>query len=574
MKLKQMISILLTLSCLLTLFPLTAGASPQDTKTTGGKLIALTFDDGPSYYTSGLLDGLAERGVRATFFMLGQCARNYPDTVRRAFEEGHEIAQHTYDHPALTTKTNEQIQWQLEYTDEILDDCLGMNLDYLLRPPYGDQNSRVLSVIGCPAIIWSVDSCDWVSLNQYSVRDTIVNNAFDGAIVLVHDIHRSSIPGALMAVDILLEQGYEFVTVSELYRRRGVSLEDGMKYYSCKPTGTDQGTLSTPLISTRMIPGGYEVTMHSKQGAPIYYSTDGSFPTIEYKGPIVVTKDTQFQAVAAFGLNRDRSQIASANVVIKMLNVPRLYSSEGCFCFAEPGEGICIRYTADGSAVGVNSPLYVDKIPWFTGAINSFCIGDGGVSAPVTHYVSENGNIFRDVSPDTWYFDEIDRAVSLGLLMGQGNDYYAPDEELTRAAFVTLLYRLVKTIGYNTGGSTQPGFTDVEENVWYYDAASWAAEQGILQGYPDGTMRPDAPITREQMCVMLDRLLTCLGIPLPEPEPNFTDREQISPWAYSSVGRMAGAELIYGLGNGSFAPASTATRAEAGAVLLRVYDRV
>lgn len=542
-------------------------------ETTGKKLIALTFDDGPSYYTQGLLDGLAERGAKATFFIVGSRVRAYDETIRRAYAEGHEIAQHTYDHPALTTKTDDQIRWQLEYTDELLDECLGKDFDYLLRPPYGDQNSRVLSVIGCPAVIWSVDSCDWVSLNQYSVRDTIVNQAFDGAIVLVHDIHRTSIPGALMAVDILQAQGYEFVTVSELYRRRGVPMEDGVKYYSCKPNGIDMGALEAPEIRRRIVPGGYEVSMHAMDGAEIYYSTDGSFPGIKYTSPLFISETTQFRAVAAFGLNRDRSPVADVSVEVKMLRTPTLKSFGGFFHFDSVADGVQIHYTTDGSFVGMNSPIYSEPIPWFTGTIQSFGFTDGGSSPVVTHHVSESGNIFADVSPDCWYFEEMDRAVSLGLLKGQGDYVYAPQELLTRGTFATLLYRAVEAQGIDCEVFDQQlPFTDLLQDAWYFDAVSWAADRGILLGYPDGTVRPEEEITREQMCVMLCRLLEHLGQELPEAEPNFIDAGKISTWAYASVGSICAMELMRGNGNGTFAPKATATRAEATAVLLRLYE--
>lgn len=542
---------------------------------TGKKLIALTFDDGPSYYTQGLLDGLKERGAKATFFIVGSRVKAYDETIRRAYAEGHEIAQHTYDHPALTTKTDDQIRWQVNYTDELLDECLGMDMDYLLRPPYGDQNSRVLSVIGCPAVIWSIDSCDWVSLNQYSVRDTIVNQAFDGAIILVHDIHRTSIPGALMAVDILQDWGYEFVTVSELYRRRGVTMEDGVKYYSCKPNGTDYGAVEAPEICSRVVPGGCEVSIYGADGAEIYYSTDGSFPNQKYTSTVFISETTQFRAVAAFGLNRDRSPVTETTVEVKLLETPILRSAGGFFYLESLVEGMKIHYTTDGSVVSMKSPLYSDPIPWFTGTVQCFGTTDGGSSPVETHHVSESGNIFADISPDRWYFAEMDRAVSLGLLKGEGNNVYAPEEKLTRAAFATLLYRVAEAKGVDCELlQEQSPFTDLLPETWYSEAILWAAEREVLLGYPDGSVRPEEEITREQMCVMLCRLLKYIGQDLPEAEPEFTDANEISSWAYASVGSICATDLMHGNGNGTFAPMATATRAEATAVLLRLYEHL
>ncbi|MBQ4565197.1 MAG: polysaccharide deacetylase family protein [Oscillospiraceae bacterium] len=569
MKKMRILSVLLILCCLMTLIPVQAYA--QEEKSKGGKLIALTFDDGPGYYTASLLDGLAERGVKATFFMLGECAENYPETVRRVFNEGHEIAQHTYSHPALTTKSNEQIRWQLDTTDQILDECIGMDLDYILRPPYGDRNDRVLSVIGCPSIIWSVDSRDWESLNSYSVCNTIVNNSFDGAIVLVHDIHRTSVPGALMAVDELLDRGYEFVTVSELYRRRGQPLEDGKNYFYCKPNGIDDGPLQAPEISSRIVAGACEITMTTGSNAPIWYSLDGSFPNQLYTGPILTDRSVSVSAVTALAVNRGRSDITKKEITYHKLETPVLYSEKGFFYYQAVEQGV-IRYTNDGSSPVADSYLYEQGIPWFNGTLSSFVVSEDGSSDYVVHHVSENGNIFADVSPEYWYFDEIDRAATMQWLQGEGNYIYRPDGNITRSAFVTLLYRIVDQLGYDVSYTIPANNPDLQKDSWYFDAISWASEKGILTGYPDTSMRPEAYITREMMCAIMERLFVYLEMDVPEAEPAFADNDTISPWAYSSVGSMAGMELILGRGENIFAPLDNATRAEAVTILLRLYD--
>lgn len=571
MKKMRILSVLLILSCLLTLIPVQANA--QETRGKGSKLIALTFDDGPCYYTAGLLDGLAERGVKATFFMLGECAERYPNTVRRVFNEGHEIAQHTYNHPALTTKTNEQITWQLQTTDQILDEILGMDLDYILRPPYGDCNDRVLSVIGCPAIIWSVDSRDWESLNAYSVRNTIVNNSFDGAIVLVHDIHSTSIPGALMAVDELLAQGYEFVTLSELYRRRGVELADGQKYYYCKPNGTDDGPLQAPEITSRLVPGGCEITMTTASNAPIWYSLDGSFPNQLYTGPVLTDHSVKVSAVAAKGVNHGRSALSEKQITYYKLETPVLYSEKGYFHY-EPAQSGEVYFTDDGTVPTPESNIYSQGIPWFNGSLSSYVQSANGTSDLVVHYVTERGHIYLDVPDNTWYFDEIDRAVEMQWLKGEGNFRYTPEKNVTRAEFVTMLYRVLDQLDYDTRYTVPADYPDVDTESWYFDAISWAAETGVLTGYPEGTMCPDAEITREMMCVILDRVFSLYDMALPEVEPAFEDNDLISPWAYSAVGNLAGSGLILGNGENYFAPLDSATRAESVTILLRFYDLV
>ena len=165
---KRMISLLLAVvlaATLLPVFPLKAEA------VTGGKLIALTFDDGPSRkYTAQLLDGLKERGVPVTFFFLGEMADYNPKLVKRAYEEGHEIACHTWNHPNLTGCSASEIRKEIEDTFEELDWACGDEADYLVRPPYGSTNQKVRDAIDAPLIYWSVDSEDWSLLNTTKVR--------------------------------------------------------------------------------------------------------------------------------------------------------------------------------------------------------------------------------------------------------------------------------------------------------------------------------------------------------------------------------------------------------------------
>ncbi len=156
----KLITILLTLCLCLSLLP--PAALAKDAERAGsGKLIALTFDDGPCKDTLRLLDGLKQRGVKATFFMLGSNAAAYPDIVKRAYEEGHQIASHTYDHSELTKLSDSQIQSQVTRTRNALNAAIGAKNAYIVRPPYGAYNQRVLDLLGAAAIYWSVDSNDW-----------------------------------------------------------------------------------------------------------------------------------------------------------------------------------------------------------------------------------------------------------------------------------------------------------------------------------------------------------------------------------------------------------------------------
>ena len=174
----RILALLLAVLMVTALLPFGASAA-------GEKLIAVTFDDGPSQYTSQLLDGLAARGAKVTFFMQGVNAQSNTAVIRRAWNEGHQICSHTYNHPSLTGLSAGKIRSQLDRTDSILDNAIGFDLNYMLRPPYGNYNQTVLNVAGVPCFFWSVDTLDWKSRNSDSVYSEFMSHARDGSIVLL-----------------------------------------------------------------------------------------------------------------------------------------------------------------------------------------------------------------------------------------------------------------------------------------------------------------------------------------------------------------------------------------------------
>ena len=194
----------------------------EETESGGQKLIALTFDDGPRRSTTtALLDGLAERGVKATFFLIGAQVEDNRDVVRRMDREGHQIGIHTYDA-------------QVEKTRQVLKATLDHN-DFLLRPPYGILDDSVKAWAGCPIILWSIDPEDWKDQNTERVIQEVVSSARDGGIILMHDIFPESVEAALAIVDTLHEQGYYFCTIEELFAARGIPLEAGKSYWNAYP---------------------------------------------------------------------------------------------------------------------------------------------------------------------------------------------------------------------------------------------------------------------------------------------------------------------------------------------------
>lgn len=180
------------------------------------KLVALTFDDGPSYKkTQTLVEELNKRDARVTFFMLGELATKQPELVRFIYDSGHTVASHTYDHKNLKKIDEKLYSYEIDYTNEILESIIGEEIKYL-RPPYGSYNDKVLNRTNMSFILWSVDTLDWQLRDVDKVTEAIVAGADDGEIILLHDIHQETIEAAIKAVDILQKEGYAFVSLDEL----------------------------------------------------------------------------------------------------------------------------------------------------------------------------------------------------------------------------------------------------------------------------------------------------------------------------------------------------------------------
>ncbi len=193
---------------------------PFYSATVSSPLLALTFDDGPhGSLTPRLLDLLAERNVKATFYVIGRNVEAHPDIARRIVAEGHEIANHTWSHPALSGLSAERIAEELRRTHEVVLETTGTRMTNL-RPPYGAFNDRVRQVAfdghGYDTIMWSVDPLDWKYRNSVRVTRELVGGAAPGAVLLCHDIHKTTVAAIAPAVDQLLARQFSFVTVAEL----------------------------------------------------------------------------------------------------------------------------------------------------------------------------------------------------------------------------------------------------------------------------------------------------------------------------------------------------------------------
>lgn len=215
-------SVLLLCLCLLCI-PVRAAKSE--------KLVALTFDDGPSgRFTRKLLDGLKSRNAKATFLLCGYRMVQFPDLTQRIYGEGHEIGLHGYTHKPMKDMCQRDAAEEIRKTMALLPE--GCEVSFL-RPPGGLCSECIQTVaenFGLSILHWSVDPKDWATQDTNAIQNNVIRRVRDGDVILLHDMSDSSVEAALRIVDALQKQGFRFVTVSELAQARHVPLIPGRKY--------------------------------------------------------------------------------------------------------------------------------------------------------------------------------------------------------------------------------------------------------------------------------------------------------------------------------------------------------
>jgi len=190
------------------------------------KVIALTFDDGPEdVYTPQILNILRDKNVKATFFVMGQQVRAYPDLMKQIHSEGHAIGNHTWNHPDIRTLTDSQLIQTVQSTSDEIEKVTGVKTN-LFRPPYGainDNQINTLNGLGYRSISWTIDSYDWSGANANVILSRVNVRAVPGGIVLLHNFKdQRKLDGMIEALPIMIDnlraQGYEFVTIPELLK--------------------------------------------------------------------------------------------------------------------------------------------------------------------------------------------------------------------------------------------------------------------------------------------------------------------------------------------------------------------
>ena len=199
------------------------------------KMVAITFDDGPhATNTLKILDILDRYDAKATFFMLGSNVINYQDVVKSVYERGNEIGIHTWNHNDLTKLSSDKILSEIDSTSTAIFNITGQR-PKLVRPPYGAVNSVVKSTLcDYTLILWNIDSLDWKSRDENKIVPLVMNDVQDGDIILLHDIHATTVPAVEKIVKALDEADYQMVTVSELLDAKGYDTTSTKLFYSAR----------------------------------------------------------------------------------------------------------------------------------------------------------------------------------------------------------------------------------------------------------------------------------------------------------------------------------------------------
>ena len=218
--------------CLVNLFKL--NDKTFDTTTTkplkpSKKLVAFTFDDGPCSHTLDILDILDEFNAKATFFVVGSCMKANNSIILETIQRGHEVGNHTTNHARLSKLSKKQISRNLEDNDKLYYNITEEHM-MTFRPPYGAYNKNVQKVANMPIILWSADSEDWELLDAKKVVARVLNEISEGGIVLLHDIHPTTVEAVRILLPILYADNYEVVSVKKLFEAYGIIPENGQIY--------------------------------------------------------------------------------------------------------------------------------------------------------------------------------------------------------------------------------------------------------------------------------------------------------------------------------------------------------
>ena len=488
----RLLALLMTLTLVLPLF----GSLPK-AKADGQKLIALTFDDGPSGQTDRLLDTLAQYGAHATFFVCGYRIVDFPSQFQRIVDEGHQAANHTENHKNnLASLSDTNMAYEVNTNLERLKKAGGDTI-YAFRPVGGAYNDRLKAAAQGPLFNWSLDTLDWKNRDADYVYNNIMK-AKDGEIVLMHDLYKTTVDAACRAIPELIKNGYELVTVQELFRRKGVTLESGTLYTSAKAYETLPDAVSEAYPSVAK-PSLINIPAQADENG--IYTANVDAATLQ-KGTVSVT--TPFVNVIlpkgslvaqAFTIAiRQETDGATVEVYRNGIRQDRLI--QGLIV-----ELIGGNYTP-GSIAALVSPSGTRTDIKESGAISAKALR-AHVEGSARVAVSSTAPIaFRDTNGE-WVRNAADFVSSHGMLSGVSSDMFGPYTGMTRGMMATVLWRM----SGEQKAAKAAGFSDVKSSVYYAPAIDWAAENRIVDGIGENKFAPESSLTREQAIMLLYRYM-------------------------------------------------------------------
>ncbi len=461
-KIKNIGVFLLVIVMCATLLPTTALAAKENING-NYKMVAITFDDGPGPYTSRLLDELNKRGAKATFFCTGTNAQRYPELLKRIAAEGHQLANHTQNHKNLAKLSADGVKSEINTTRDMLV-AAGGEGTYYIRPPYGNHNATVRENANAPIILWSVDPEDWKYRNAATVSRNIMSTVRDGDIILLHDIHKTSVDAAIDVVDKLIKKGYECVTVSELLRRRGITAENGGVYAAARNKGINLGPMIVEV-------DGPIVEEHWAYSSAAFMIDNGYFTDITFE---------------TFSPDRHitRGMFAAA--------MSRIAGGDGTYPVGEEFSDVTPE-TKDASYISHAASI---------GLINGYGDGTFGVNdllskeeaavmierliKHITDETPETGAslVFEDTDKISfWAKDSISLCVAKGIINGDDKGNFNPAERTTRAQaakmlrFACLDMGIGEEVSYTAVGGADSSYVTVDDR--YVTTIGFAGDASI-----------------------------------------------------------------------------------------------
>ena len=193
------------------------------------KMIALTFDDGPNHNTIKVLNILNKYQIKATFFILGSNIKGNEEIIKKMNDSNMEIGNHMYSHKLLTKLKNDEIKQEIKKVDRSIFNIIN-RYPTLIRPSYGTYNKRISSLMDRPIIIWNIDTLDWKYHSSKNIYKRVIRDISDGDIILMHDIYTATANSLELIIPKLLNDGYQFTTVSELLYYKNKKIEKGRVY--------------------------------------------------------------------------------------------------------------------------------------------------------------------------------------------------------------------------------------------------------------------------------------------------------------------------------------------------------